>query len=352
MKTKCAVIGVGHLGRIHAKLLKQIENAELVAVVDSNEFARETIATEHDAEHFAGYDEVLGKIDAAVVATPTISHYNIVKELLENDVHVLVEKPMTSTSLQAYELAAIAGRRGLTLQVGQVERFNPSFATVRNSIKSGELKVPRYIEATRTSSYTFRSTDVGVVLDLMIHDVDLVMSLVDSPIKDVKAIGIPVFGGHEDIAQVRLEFVNGTVANLTASRASYEAKRELKILSEDVFYNLDLSKGEGQSLKPSNEIKRNTHGFATLNNIEKEKAKEEIFTRYLPVSELEITPQNAILEEQKDFVHCIQNETEPVVSALDGAKNVEVCEKILDKIAGHSWQGLSVPGSKPETKVA
>ncbi len=225
-RLRVAVIGAGRLGGFHAQKLAQLPEVELVGVADPVESQRSRVAAECRTAAFADYRELCGRIDAAVVAVPTRLHHALGKELLRRGIHVLMEKPLTPTAAEADELVALARRQRLVLQVGHVERFNPALAAA-----SPHLRSPHYLEAVRASGFTFRSTDVGVVLDLMIHDLDVVLSLVRSELRRVDAMGISVLGGHEDVANARLEFANGCVAALSASRVSYEPVRHMQIWS-------------------------------------------------------------------------------------------------------------------------
>lgn len=321
------VVGVGHLGKIHAKLIGQVDSAELVAVADPSPAGAE-IAAEHDVAYYQDYSDLMGKIDCAIVATPTRSHFEICRTLLSNGIHVLVEKPMTLSSTQSQTLVDLANEMGLTIQVGHVERFNPAFCAAKP-----HMNAPVYIDAVRASGYTFRSTDVGVVHDLMIHDIDLVLSIAKSKVTSVQAMGGVVFGGQEDIAQARIEFENGCVANLSASRASYEPARAMKVFTPTNFVNINFAESSAVTVSPCNELLSGEVDFASFDSQQQQEAREELFTKYLPKTEIEVTPHNAILEEHKDFVRCVFESDTPVVSGADGSQAVLVCEMILEQIA-------------------
>lgn len=331
---RLAVIGAGHLGRIHTKLAKSSDAIELVGVADPDAKARERIASEFDVPAFADYFAVINHIDAAIIAAPTRLHHLIASDLLAADIHCLVEKPITSKVREANELIELASDHGLVLQAGHVERFNPVLEVVHNNLGS-----PRYIEASRTSGYTFRSTDVGVVLDLMIHDIDIVLSLVHSGLVGVRAIGAPIFGGFEDMAQARLEFANGCVANLTASRSSFVQQRKLHVYAEDGYAGLDLGNHSATLVKPSKQLMAGQVPFTGLTQPEIENVKETLFTEILRKREITIEPRNAILEEQHDFVESIQSGRWPLVSGIDGRNALHVAEQILAAISAHRWSG-------------
>ena len=216
---------------------------------------------------------------------------------------------------------------GLTLQVGHVERFNPAFCATKEHMAS-----PLYIETVRSSGYTFRSTDVGAVHDLMIHDIDLVLSLVDSEVTDVRAAGGAVFGGHEDLAQARIEFGNGCVANLSASRASYEMVRAMKVFTPTNFVNINFAESSVVNVAPCEGLMTGEVDFSTFDAEQQTEARENLFTKYLPKNEIEVKPHNAILEEQKNFIECVFESETPIVSGVDGSNAVKVCELILDQI--------------------
>jgi predicted dehydrogenase len=335
---RLAVIGAGHLGRIHARLAKSIDSIDLIGVVDPNAEARDRVATELDISGFADYFGVINNIDAAIIAAPTKLHHAIASDLLEADIHCLIEKPVTSTTQEADELIELASDRGLVLQVGHVERFNPALDIVHDNLGS-----PRYIQATRTSSYTFRSTDVGVVLDLMIHDIDIVLSLVDSELVEVRAIGAAIFGGFEDVAQARLEFANGCVANLTASRSSFAQQRNLEVFAEDGYAGLDLANHSATLVKPSKNFTAGRIPFTGLTQPEMDHIKETLFTDVLQKEQVTVEPRNAILEEQRDFVESIFADQWPMVTGTDGRNALNVAEQILTAISQHRWSSGNAP---------
>ncbi len=340
MKTlRLAVIGTGHLGRIHTRLLKSLEDVEdleLVGVVDPVEDSRQAVAQEFGTQQFACHTEVAGEIDAAIVAAPTQHHHAIVADLLKKNVHVLVEKPVTLDVDQADDLVAIAKQKKRVLQVGHVERFNPALSAAQPYVAQ-----PKYIEATRASGYTFRSVDVGVVLDLMIHDIDVVLSLARSKVVQVQALGAAVFGPHEDMAQARLTFENGCVANLTASRCSYQPQRTMNVFSGTGFAAIDFGACTAKVIQPSAELLNRELDVHSLPAEEKTAIRENLFESYLPVHELEVQRGNAILDEQTDFVTSIRSRRSPVVCGEQGRDAVAVAKRIISKIEAHRWNGAS-----------
>ena len=234
-KIRAAVVGVGYLGRFHAQKYAQLSGCELVGVVDSNRDTREQVAAELGTAAFEDHRALTGKVDAVSVATPTPAHFAIARDLLEGGAHVLVEKPITETTVEARALIELARARGRVLQVGHLERFNAAILAAEP-----HLRAPRFIECHRLAPYRERGTDVNVVLDLMIHDIDIVQTIVGVPIESIDAIGTPVFSDEIDIANARIRFANGCIANATASRVSVKTERKLRIFEDDAYLSLDL----------------------------------------------------------------------------------------------------------------
>jgi predicted dehydrogenase len=232
---RTAVIGVGYLGRFHAQKYAALPNSELVGVADPSEAARTAVGAELGVPAHADYRELLGRVDAVSIVTPTPQHFAVAKEFLDAGVHVLVEKPMTATVEEGVALVEAARRAGRVLQVGHLERFNAAVQAVQPI-----LTVPRFIESARLAPFKHRGTDVNVVLDLMIHDIDLILSIVRSPVVSVDAIGSSVFSNEIDIANARLRFANGCVANATASRVSLKTERRLRLFQDDAYVSVDL----------------------------------------------------------------------------------------------------------------
>jgi len=238
---RIGVVGVGHIGSNHARLYAEIPSAEFTAVYDVDGITNRTIATKFHATPAKSLDEFIGMVDAASVATPTNTHYAVARSLLTKGKHVLVEKPITDNTAHAAELADLAAYNGLTLQVGHVERFNPILGALEKN-----LTHPRFIEAHRLSPYSERSTDIGVVLDLMIHDLEVILHFVRSPLWSIDAVGVPVLSRSEDIANARLHFEDGCVANVTSSRISPERMRKIRIFQEDAYLSLDYQNQSGE----------------------------------------------------------------------------------------------------------
>jgi predicted dehydrogenase len=341
-RIKTVVIGAGHLGRIHTRLANSLDVFDVMGVVDPSTEARTQFEADLGIAGFESLEQLPQTPQAAIVAAPTGLHHQICMKLLDQGIHVLVEKPITVTTDQAADLIAAADRTQAVLQVGHVERFNPAFEALREKVTQA-----KFIETRRMSEYTFRSTDVGVVLDLMIHDLDLVLSLVDSEVKQVDAVGISVMGAHEDIAQARLEFQNGAVAQLVASRCSFSRQRTVQVFSDRSFAQADLTTRQVQSICPGNAMLSRAIDFLAMPQESQQQVRESLFTEWLPKSEETAPEQNAILEEQKDFADSILTHRTPRVCGRQGSRALEVAHAVLDEIQNHHWYGDSLPVSGP-----
>ncbi|MDA1340631.1 MAG: Gfo/Idh/MocA family oxidoreductase [Verrucomicrobia bacterium] len=243
-KVKVGGAGVGHMGKEHARIYAELAEAELVGVHDSNPETARKIAAKCRTRAFASLAEMVEAVDAASIVTPTMTHLAIAEPFLKRGKHVLVEKPMAMDTAEARKLVDLAEKHGAKLAVGHVERFNPVLAALEE-----RLGRPRFIEAHRLSPYPGRSTDIGVVMDLMIHDLEIILHLVRSPVTSVDAVGVPVLSKGEDIANARIRFANGCVANLTTSRISPEKLRKIRVFQDDAYLSLDYMKQEGEIYK-------------------------------------------------------------------------------------------------------
>jgi predicted dehydrogenase len=336
MSLRLAVVGAGHLGRIHAKLARELDDVELVGIVDPVEESARQLATECATAAAADVRELTGKIDAAIVATPTVSHHAIGCELLRNGVHVLVEKPLAPSVAECDEMIRRAERNRCVLQVGHIERFNPALDQVLPYIRR-----PRYIDAERYSGYTFRSTDIGVVLDLMIHDLDVAMMLAGSPVADLSAFGLALMGSREDMAQARLRFANGAIADLRASRVSYKALRQMQVWSDRGHVNIDFATRTAIVAQAAPILRDGRFDAAQLTGDEKARLKDRVFEELLPLRRLEAGAANALLEEQRDFAAAIRTGREPRVTGRAAREVIAVAERILASIAANRWDGDS-----------
>ena len=344
---RVAVIGAGNLGRIHARLMSQQRGVNLVAVADPSKAACDQISEAIDTKTIDDYHELIGHIDAAVVATPTRFHFEIANELLKNGIHTLIEKPLTDDVSTAQELVSIAQRYQRIVQVGHVERFNPAFETAVSKVGT-----PKFIQASRTSTYTFRSTDIGVVHDLMIHDIDLVNSILDGALVDTRAVGFSMFGGHEDMVQARLQFSCGAVANLTASRCSFAPERSMQIFGTDGFAKIDFTESKVTFVEVPSWMKNREIDFFNLGEQQKQFVRETLFENVLPMKEVAVDRSNAILQEQADFIAAIRDDLQPRVPAAEGAKAVEVAQSVIDSVNSHQWQSGLAESTGPLPLVA
>ncbi len=294
-------MGVGHLGSIHAKIYQQTNGCQLVAVCDSNKTRLEEISKSLGIAGFTDYKELYGKVDAISVATPTKSHFEVAADFLKEKIHCLVEKPFTPTLKEADTLIDIAQKNDLILQVGHIERFNSAFGATLKLIKE-----PKFIECHRLSPFPNRSLDVGVVLDIMIHDIDIVLGLVNSEIKQIESVGVNVLTQFEDIANVRITFKNGCVANLTASRVSDEIMRKIRIFQEDTYISLDYKDAKASVYK------KDASGITKDN--------------------LPIEKEQPLQKELQAFIDCVINHKEPLVSGKVARQALAVALEIQDQI--------------------
>jgi predicted dehydrogenase len=331
-RLKTAVIGAGRLGGFHASKLVGLPQVDLVAVVDPLPAGRNRVAAECNVQALPDHHELLGQVDAVVIAAPTCLHHQLALEFLEAGAHVLVEKPLCATLDEAEELVQAAQRRGLVLQVGHVERFNPAFAAAVPHVRN-----PKYIEAVRSSAFTFRSTDVGVVLDLMIHDIELVLSLVHSRVRKVDALGLSVLGGHEDVANARLEFECGCVATLSASRVSYEAVRHMQVWSPRAFASIDFGTRTTTLVRPSETLLRRQFNADLLTAEQIDYYKDRLTEEHLPREQKRFDAIDALTLELHDFVDAILTPRMPRVTGAAGRDAVAVAEQILARIHTHAW---------------
>lgn len=305
---RTGVVGVGSLGQHHARVYSELPGSELVGVFDADHQRAEEIAGKHGVRAFDSLEELAAAVDAASVAVPTDLHREVASILLKKDVHLLVEKPIAATTAEAEELVALAAARNLILQIGHIERFNPAFTYLE-----GVASNPRFIEAHRLAPYPPareglhpRGTEVSVVLDLMIHDLEALLHLVHSPVKTIHAVGVSVLSPTEDIANVRLQFENGCVANVTASRISPEAMRKIRVFLDDAYISLDYGQQAGKIFK---------------------KVDGQIFPEEVPIEKGE-----PLAHELGAFVQCVATRDEPVVSGKHAARALSLAVEITQMI--------------------
>jgi len=335
-RLRAAVVGVGHLGQHHARILAQIPDVELVAVADSRLDQAQRVAEKTGCRAVADYRELLDQVDAVSIAVPTVMHREVAGAFLARGIATLVEKPLAATPAEAEELVALAQSRRAVLQVGHIERFNPALAALDNLPMR-----PKYIAAERLSTYTFRSSDIGVVLDLMIHDIDLVLAMNPTPVRSVSAVGVSVFGGHEDVADARIEFEDGCVANLTASRASFQAMRKMRLWSSEGYAMLDFMTKQGTLVRPSEQLRRGQLDLTGVDLSNPALVKEHLFGTVLRVDQVQTEAQDQLKLELEDFVQAVRSGTPPKVSGQQGLRAMMLAGEVLRSIRGHQWEGDS-----------
>lgn len=321
-KLKIGVAGTGHLGKFHIKLLKEIENCELVGIFDKDFDKSQNVAEKEGVKAYRSAEELFDDVNAVSVVTTTSAHYEIVKKAFEKNLHVFVEKPITSNISEAEELVKIARQKELTFQVGHIERFNPALL----SLEKYNLN-PMFIQTDRLAQFNPRGTDVAVVLDLMIHDIDIILSLVQSEVKNVFASGVAVVSDTIDIANARLEFENGAVANVTASRISQKKMRKMRMFQRDNYISLDFITGVSEVyrlISPEEMQKGHFISFGEMGIGNKKK--------FVVYEQPELKEINALKYELELFVNAVINKEKPVVSGYDGLKALRVAGMIISKI--------------------
>lgn len=328
---KAAVVGVGHLGQHHARVYKEMPGVELIGVCDASEERAREIAERFEVPAFTDFRE-LPELDLVNVATPTVHHFEVASYFLERGVPVLVEKPIAKTLDEARALCELAARRGVPLQVGHIERFNP----VIQAIRDFEIE-PRYIESHRLAPYTFRSRDIGVVLDLMIHDLDIILELVRSPLVRVDAIGGAIFSRAEDMVNARLVFENGCVANVTANRVALKTLRRIRVFSVDSFITLDYEKHYGFICKKSPDFDAELLQLDEIDPSKLRDPKSLVFEGLLTFKEIEMDRFEPLAKELQSFVEAVRSGTEPEVSGEDGLRAMETALRIVEEIGSHRW---------------
>ena len=318
---KIGLVGVGHLGKIHLKCIKEAKNLELVGCFDINMKSADAAAAQFNTVAFADLSDLLEEIDILDIVTPTITHFELAKQAIIKGKHVFIEKPLTHTLSEAEELVELCRQNQVQVQVGHVERFNPAFI----SIDQDQLN-PRFVEAHRLATFNPRGTDVSVVLDLMIHDLDILLSLVNSEVKLVQASGVAVVSETPDICNARIEFENGCVANLTASRISMKQMRKIRFFQKDAYISLDFleKKSEIIRLYESDHPDRPCEEGMTLDT--------NTGKKHIHFESPSIEPINAIKEELSSFANAIKNNTLPAVTIDDGYKVLKLAHQIIKEI--------------------
>ena len=317
-KLKIGVLGAGHLGKIHLRLLQESKVYELVGFYDSQPQIAAKISREFGYRSFSDVNSLFEEVDVVDIVTPTISHFELGKKALEKGLHIFLEKPITATVEEANELVSLAKAKGLFGMVGQVERFNPALMAASPYIKN-----PMFIETHRLAEFNPRGTDVSVVLDLMIHDIDAILSVVQSKVIDVQASGVSIISETPDIANARLRFENGCVANLTASRISMKTMRKSRFFQRDAYVSVDFFEKKTEVVRMQNAPESAEDFAMILENAEG--VKKQIF-----FDNPEVKEGNAIMMELEHFANAIKNNIEPVVSLRAGTSALEVAHQILN----------------------
>ncbi len=327
---KIGVVGVGHLGQHHARVLNEIENCKLIGIYDKDLARGELISQRLNTKMFASFEALLNEVDAVDISATTTYHYELASKALKMGKHVFVEKPITAELEQAEKLLELADSKKLKLQVGHIERFNP---TVMKAID--DIDNPRFIESNRIAPFNPRGSDVPVVLDLMIHDIDLILSFVHSKIKDIKASGVGILTSSIDIANARVEFENGTIANVTSSRISMKQERKIRFFQKDAYITLDFKDKKVSVLKKSKNLNKILPQILLGNS------------KFDPNDLVDITnidasnnAKDALTMELESFVNCIINNTKPIVDGYAGTRALRIALEIVNLIYSKNEQEI------------
>lgn len=316
---KAGVLGAGHLGKIHLRLIKQSKKIDLIGFYDADEANAKKIEAEFGYKYFDTIEALIDAVDVVSIVTPTLSHYECAKLALSKGKHIFIEKPITNTVEEAETLRALVAQNNVKGQVGHVERFNPAFKAVRDQIHN-----PMFIESHRLAEFNPRGTDVPVVLDLMIHDIDIILSVINSKVKNISASGVSVISETPDIANARIEFVNGCVANLTASRISLKNMRKTRFFQKDAYISVDFLEKKCEVVKMKDAPLIPGDFDMILQNAEG--VKKQIY-----FDNPDVSSNNAILDELESFADAINNNTKPIVTLHDGTEALRVANMIIDQ---------------------
>ena len=327
-KLPVGVVGVGHLGSLHAKMYAQIPNVALVGVVDTDNAKAKQIASEYSTKAYQNIDEFLQNVKAISVVTPTSMHHSVAEQAIKRGVHVFIEKPITGSTDEAKRLVELSKKNDVKIQVGHIERFNSALL----ALEKYHIQ-PMFIESHRLAQFNPRGTDVAVVLDLMIHDIDIILSLVNSPVKNIHANGIAVVSDTIDIANARLQFENGCVANVTASRISQKKMRKMRMFQRDAYISVDFSEGFAEVFRLVGQADPSLQTTMMLGEINSGKLKRKIVYEQPTITEV-----NALKYELELFVDAVQNGKQPVVTAEEGLRALEVAQQIVEIIHQQKFQ--------------
>ncbi|GIW70991.1 MAG: UDP-N-acetylglucosamine 3-dehydrogenase [Planctomycetota bacterium] len=325
-KLRVAVVGAGHLGQHHARVYAEMgDTVELVGVCDIDPARARQIANRHDVPAYTEAEALLGRVDAVSIATPTESHYEVGRLFLEAGVAALIEKPLARTLEEAQALCRAARASGAALQVGHIERFNPALVACRR-----HLHDPRFISCDRVTPFSFRSADIGVVLDLMIHDLDVVLHLARGPVAEVEAMGVPVLTAHEDIAHARLRFEDGATAVLTASRVSVKRLRKIRVFQPDCYISLDYGERQAAIFRRRPGFRPGADLFAELDprGMDPAALQALVFSRFIEVEHVSMEDAEPLKLELQSFVQAVRTGTEPEVPGAAGLRAMEVADRI------------------------
>ena len=318
---KIGVFGVGHLGKFHLDNWREISQAELIGFFDPDEKTANEVSEKYQLKRFTDADELISLCDVVDVVAPTNFHFELCEKAVKNGKHVFVEKPLAHTMEEAHQLVELVKESNIKMQVGHVERFNPAFLAIKNVSLN-----PMFIEVHRLAQFNPRGTEVSVILDLMIHDIDIILSIVKSDVKNISASGVGVMTETPDIANVRIEFNNGCVANLTSSRISMKKMRKMRLFQKDAYIGIDFLNKKTEVIKLKEATDANVFAF----DIETPNGKKTIAVANPVIPEV-----NAIKRELEEFVHAITNNQKTTVSELDGLMAMEVAHQILEKIGNN-----------------
>lgn len=341
-KPRVAVVGGGHLGRIHAKLLSANAACDLVCVADPDANSRQLVASQLGLTTVPDFRSLAGLVDGVVIATPTFLHHEVGMWCLNNGIHCFIEKPIATNSTEAKQLVDLANAQGLTLQIGHVERFNPVWTAAKETIDAHSI---RYIESTREGCYTGRSTDIGIVLDLMIHDIDLILSIVPSSVERVHAFGWTVLGQHEDMAVAQLVFRNGTMAQLRASRVSESMNRCMQICCDTELTKIDFAQGTVTRTRPHDDVLEGKRLADQLPPLERAKVKDALFSEWLHKTEIKPAAANAITMEHEEWLHAICHGRDVTVPGIMGAQALKVAEQIMNALSLNRRESFVIPAA-------
>jgi predicted dehydrogenase len=332
-KLRTAIIGAGKMGGIHAKVYSQLPQSQFVGVADVDIAKAQKLAVQYNVAAFGDPKELLGKVDAVTISAPTIYHRALAEMFIEKNIAVLIEKPLAASAAEARDIVAFANKHNIVVAVGHSERCNP----VVQAMKRLDIQA-KFIESSRISPYPFRSMDIGVVLDVMIHDIDIILSLAASPIKKIDAVGLNVIGDHEDICNARIVFENGCIANVTASRLALKTERKVRIFSRQAYLSLDYLKKEGVVIKtdPNIDVVKWIKAHQDTGNMDFGNAN---WPELLHIEQLDIDDKEPLRVEQESFLNAIMDPSKrPEVTAEDGLAAMQCAEQILAAIKAHKWE--------------